>query len=179
MRRRSASLSFEYRVADDWTLTGAGGVSFGGDITVQGVRHALGAGPLAMLGVSYRLLDGDGWEPFALFSAAGSMSSVTSTPDFDRIQSDFRGDARVTALDARFGFTVGEVFANAVAPYATVRGFGGPILWKGDLLDRSGTDKYHFQVGLGLLVTAGVLDAFFEVVPLGERSATFGVATAF
>ncbi len=66
-----------------------------------------------------------------------------------------------------------------VIPTVGKAGFGGPIIWKGDLIDTTGTDKYHFQVGLGLLATAGILDAFVEIIPLGERAATFGLATPF
>jgi hypothetical protein len=173
VRRRSASLAGEYRVAEDVTITAGGGVTFVGDITVDGVRHDLGTGPLGFAGAAYRILDGDDWEPFLLFAAAFSTSTASSQSSVDQ------SEARVTAFDLRFSLTVGEVFADTLAPYIAVRGFGGPILWSGTGIDASGTDKYHFQLGGGALVTAGWFDAYFELVPLGERAATFGVATTF
>lgn len=172
LRRRSISAAAEHRLFDDLTITAGAGVSIGGDLIIGGVRHDLGPGPLGLVAAAYRLLDGDGWEPFLLFSGAFSFSTVVSqrAPHDDL-------DSRLTALDLRAGLTAGEVFGDAIAPYATVRAFGGPILWQA--VESSGTDKYHFQLGLGLLATAGVLDAFVEIVPVGERAATFGIATQF
>ena len=166
LRRRAVSAAVEHRLFDDLTLTAGAGASIGGDVTIAGTRHDLGPGPLGLVGAAYRILDGDGWEPFLLFSGAFSVSTVVS----ERAPRDDLA-SRLTALDLRAGLTAGEVFGDAVAPYATLRAFGGPILWQA--VEPSGSDKYHFQLGLGLLVTAGILDAFIEVVPLGERAATF------
>jgi len=173
LRRRSASASVEYRASDDWTVNGGGGLSFSGDMTVDGETYDLEPGPLVLVGGAYRILDGDGWEPFLL---AGTQFSTSSVKTRSRRDDSL---ARMTALDLRFSLTFGEVFLGAIAPYATVRGFGGPIIWKGGQTDTSGSDRYHFQLGGGMLVTAGWLDAYFEVIPLGERAASVGVGTAF
>jgi hypothetical protein len=175
LRRRALSAALEYRVADEWTLSLAGGASLGGDLRVQDVRHALGPGPLASLAASYRILDGrDRFLPFLLFGIAGSVSTVVTEADRDP-----GARARMTALDFRAALTAGKVFLDALAPYLVLRGFGGPIFWKLAGADVTGSDRYHFQLGGGALVTAGVFDAFVEVVPLGERAATVGAAVSF
>ena len=145
----------------------------GGELRILGQRHQLLPGPVGVIGAAYRILEGDGWEPFLLFGGAFSLSTVGT-----RRFSDGAED-RMTAMDARFSLTVGEVFLDAVAPYLTVRGFGGPVNWTLDGQDLTGSDKYHFQAGGGLLVTSGVVDGFFELIPLGERAAVFGGAVSF
>lgn len=173
MRRSATSVAGEFRFADDWTATAGVGVSLYGDLTVNRERYVLEPGPLAVLGVSYRIMPGVGWEPFVMLGLAGSVSTSAT-------ESDLTGEeARLTALDARVAVVVGEVFADTFAPYAAIRGFGGPIFWQRGQNDVSGSDKYHYAVGVGALVTAGWMDAFFEVVPLGERSLNVGVAFTF
>lgn len=173
MRRSAASVAGEYRFTDDWTVTAGAGASLYGDLTVARERFVLDPGPLAVLGVSYRILPGVGWEPFVMLSVAGSVSTSATT-------SELTGEeARLTALDARVAVVAGEVFADTFAPYAALRGFGGPIFWERGQREVSGSDKYHYAVGIGALVTAGWIDAFFEVVPLGERSLNTGAAFTF
>jgi hypothetical protein len=173
LRRRSVAGAFEYRVLDELTLVGGIGASFGGDIRFLGERHELLPGPVGTAGAAYRILAGTGWEPFVLFGGAFSVSSVGTRSDADDDESTF------TAIDARFSLTVGETFLNSLVPYLTVRGFGGPANWSVDGVDLTGSDKFHFQVGGGLLATSGVVDAFIELIPLGERAAVFGGAISF
>jgi hypothetical protein len=173
LRRRAISAALEYRVADAWTLSFGGGASIGGDLVVEGVRHRFGPGPVASFAASYQILDGQEELPFLLFGTALSGSTVLSEADPNA------AEARFTAIDVRASLTVGKLFLDALAPYATVRGFGGPIFWELNGETVGGTDKYHFQLGAGFLVTAGVVDAFFEIVPLGERAVTVGAAMAF
>ena len=172
LRRRAISAGAEYQVAEQWNLSLSGGASLGGDLTVEGTRHDLKPGPVGSLAASYRILDGrEEYLPFLLFGMALSASSVMTESS--------TASARFTTVDFRAALTVGKLFFDALAPYATLRGFGGPIFWELDGENVSGTDKYHFQLGAGVLVTAGVVDAFFEIVPLGERSVTVGAAVAF
>jgi hypothetical protein len=168
LRRFAATASLEYRIDGDWTITAGAGASLGGDVVVAGVRHELGPGPVGVLGAGYRVLDGDGWEPFFLLGLSAAVSSVATEPD-----------ARFTGVDVRAALTLGEVFLDAVAPYATVRGFGGPIFWELGGEAVRGSDKWHFQVGAGVLVTAGWIDAWLELVPLGERALSVGTGVSF
>jgi hypothetical protein len=80
------------------------------------------------------------------------------------------------AVDARFALVAGYTFLERVTPYAVARVFGGPVLYGG----RSGTDLYHYQVGLGAVLglPAG-FDVSAEVVPLGEQRFTASVGFSF
>ena len=165
-----------YRVTDDWTLGLGAGASFGGDMMIEGMRYTLSPGPVVALSAGYRVLAPDGWIPFVLVNVTGSLSSVategvTMLGDVEQ--------ARMTAIDARGSLTIGEVFADVVAPYATVRGFGGPVFWERNALEVRGSDENHYQLGAGLLITAGVFDAYAEVIPMGERALTAGAAVKF
>lgn len=173
LRRFSTSVAGEYRVAEDWTLSLGAGVSPQADLVVRGERFDFSPGPIGVLGVSYRIVAGEGWIPFVMLSGAGSFTTAKTRGALSL------DEARLTAIDARVALTAGEVFADTFAPYASIRGFGGPVLWELAGVEINGTDKYHYAVGLGALVTAGWIDAFFEVVPIGERSLNAGAAFTF
>jgi len=76
--------------------------------------------------------------------------------------------------------TVGKVFWQSLAPYAVARFFGGPAIWKRHDESVTGSDRYHVQLGAGVLATAaGRMGAFVEVIPLGERSFSLGATVSF
>ena len=80
------------------------------------------------------------------------------------------------AFDARVGVTVGKTFAGRWVPYASLRGFGGPVFWQRAGEGITGGDRYHVTAGAGLIVRLpGSLDLTVEGMPLGERSAAFGL----
>jgi len=84
------------------------------------------------------------------------------------------------AVDFRLSLMGGKTFEGVLSPYLVVRAFGGPVLWKyrGDY--QLGGDKYHFQVGGGLVVALPAhFDVYAEGVPLGERSAVVGMGYSF
>ncbi len=86
------------------------------------------------------------------------------------------------AVDVRIGATAGWILFGAVIPYAAVRAFGGPVMWRaepaGDTV--AGTDRHHFQIGAGLAVRLPVgLYASLDYVPLGERSLSAEMGVRF
>jgi hypothetical protein len=84
------------------------------------------------------------------------------------------------AGDMRLSVVLGKTFLDALSPYVVVRGFGGPIWWQIEGKDATGTDTYKFQVGAGLSVSLPQrLDAFLEVVPLGEKALSTGLGYSF
>ncbi|MBI4957551.1 MAG: hypothetical protein HY908_36430 [Myxococcales bacterium] len=87
--------------------------------------------------------------------------------------------ATLVGADARAAFTLGKRFWRSFAPYAVVRLFGGPALWRRGGEALVGTDRHHYQLGAGLLVTGETVGASLEVVPLGERNVTVGTTVAF
>jgi hypothetical protein len=171
IERFAATAAIEYRVSDDWTFTAGAGASIGGEIVARDVRHELGAGPVGLIGGGYRILDGDGWEPFLMLGLSAAVSSVPTTAP--------GAEGRFTGVDVRGGLMLGEVFLDSIAPYAALRGFGGPVFWEFEGEGVRGTDKWHFQLGAGLLATAGWIDAWLEIIPLGERAVSIGTAVSF
>jgi hypothetical protein len=172
LRRRSATLALERRIGDRWAVQIGAGASLGGDISVGADRYELDVGWLASIGGSYRVLDGDGLLPFFLTSLSLGVGSAQAR-DGDEA-------AALTAIDARVAATVGKMFWDFLGPYAVARVFGGPVLWERGGEDVTGSDRYHVQLGAGLLLARpGVVSAFFELVPLGEQTVTTGLAASF
>jgi hypothetical protein len=108
----------------------------------------------------------------------GAAVSFASTPTSSIPESD-AARTRLTALDFRGSVAMGKLLLDAVSPYVSVRAFGGPAFWKRNGNNVIGGDLYHFQLGVGMLATTGRVDGFFEVMPVGERSASFGFAVSF
>lgn len=186
LNRSAVSLGLEYRVNDVWTAQIAGGVSHGGQLQTGSGIHVLEPGFVAVVGVGKQIGDGRDGSPFIVVGGTISASSVTTQqqfvtqPQFATQRQTDSGRGRLTAIDGRVSLTVGKLLAETVAPYATGRLFGGPIFWQREGRPLAGgSDVYHFQLGAGLLVTTGDIDAFLEVIPAGERALTVGAATSF
>ncbi|KAB2888416.1 MAG: hypothetical protein F9K40_20510 [Kofleriaceae bacterium] len=81
----------------------------------------------------------------------------------------------LAAYDARIGAIAGRTFGVA-SPYLLARGFGGPVLWRRDGEDVTGSDRHHYQLGAGASIAAGRLSLTIDVSVLGERSAALGAA---
>lgn len=168
LRRSVVTASMERRLAEKWTLHIGGGASHDGELEFGGVRHALSHGPVVLASVSYRLAAGPPW-----LLIAGSASFATTATASSREQ------ARLTACDARASFTLGTTLGKAIAPYAALRAFAGPVFWRHRGEAVLGSDRYHLQLAAGILATTRWLDAFVEIAPVGERSVTVGVAASF
>jgi hypothetical protein len=172
VRRRVVSAGLERRLGDRWAIQAGLGASLGGDVTVGDERYDLAAGWVASLGGSLRLLDGEGMDPFLLVAVTAAVGSAKAEGPAD--------EAAFTTTDIRGSLTVGKVFWQSLAPYAVARVFGGPAIWKRHDQSVTGSDKYHVQLGAGLLATAaGRVGAFVEVIPLGERSFSLGATVSF
>ncbi len=84
------------------------------------------------------------------------------------------------ASDLRAGLMVGKTFASNIVPFAVARAFAGPVQWR--LADRevTGGDLHHYAVGLGATYRIpGAIDAFVELLPLGEQSVSAGASFPF
>lgn len=146
-----------------WSLT-AGGV-LGGTIEHRDVSGgATGVATLSWLPVYERP-----GRPF--IAVTGSLGT-----SFVRAMGDDAMTHSWWAFDARAGVTVGKTFADRWVPYASARGFGGPVYWEHAGAGVSGSDRYHVTLGGGLIVRLPAsVDVTAEVMPLGERSAALGV----
>jgi hypothetical protein len=148
---------------------GAGGIADGSLDT--GEAHAMGPGWLFFGAYAYRLVDARGSWPFLLGSVtAGASAARTVSP---------RGEsAHFTAYDVRGGLTVGKTWGPAT-PYLAGRLFGGPVLWTQRGQSLTGTDKFHYQPAVGVVLSLAPIDFSVEWAFAGEQALTAGAGIAF
>jgi hypothetical protein len=176
-RKHSVNLSLSRSFAERWTMQLGLGAVLGGDMRFQDRRFDLGAGWQAVLGVSVRVLDGDGWWPFVLVTGSFGVGHVLTEEQLPGGQS---GLERLWALDGRGGLIVGEVFADVVTPYVAMRGFDLPVFWTLDGQAVLGADTNLYQAALGLMLSpVERADVIVEWAPLGERAFTLAGGWSF
>lgn len=79
-------------------------------------------------------------------------------------------------LDLSVGWTIGEAFS----PYVSVRGFGGPVLWRIADQRAFGGDVYHVSLAVGFnLSLANRVGLYFDGAFLGMRGLGGGVSVRF
>lgn len=155
---------------------GAGGIA-GGELVHGSARDSIGPGFAAFTGIAGRVVDGRGAMPFVQLTATVSAThAITQTATPRGLESP-----RFTAFDLRLGAIAGKTIADVFTPYVTARVFGGPIYWRFDGADVTGTDLYKYQLGggLSLALFERKLDVFVEGIGLGERGAAAGIGTTF
>ena len=166
---------------------GAGGIA-GGELVHGAAHDSMGPGFAASTGLAWRAVDARGALPFVQLTATIGVTHALTRTDDRGTRTDgstspgAQPDApRFTAFDLRIGAVAGKTFADVFTPYATVRAFGGPISWRYDGADVTGTDLYKYQLGGGvaLALLDGKLDVFAEGIALGERGVAAGIGTTF
>jgi hypothetical protein len=178
LERRAASVAADYRLGPETTLSLGAGAGLGGVITADGgARYRLAPGWLVSFSYARRFLEGRGRAPFLLMGLSAAASGAGTSPE--------RAGSRITsgafyAIDVRAGLTVGKTFWNTLSPYAAVRAFGGPVFWGYKGATAFGTDKYHYQIALGMVTALpSQFDLYAEVAPLGERAVVIGAGRRF
>jgi hypothetical protein len=166
---------------------GGGGVA-GGELVHGLARDTIGPGFAAFGGVAWRAYDGTDALPFLQLTATLSGTHALTRTDDRGTRTDGTTSPgarpetpRFTAFDLRLGAIAGKTFANAFTPYVTARAFGGPISWRFDGADVTGTDLYKYQLGGGLSLALfdHRLDVFVEGIAMGERGLAAGIGTTF
>ena len=117
------------------------------------------------------LVDERGLWPFLLGTASFGASAA-------RTASAAGESAHFTAYDLRAGLSAGKTFGPAT-PYVAARVFGGPVLWTQHGQSLTGTDKYHYQTAVGLVLSKKPIDFFGEWAFLGERGVVAGMGLSF
>jgi len=163
---------FTWEFAGRWALRGSIGGVLNGTLGRPGERYLLGPGVVGALGARYRILQPKGAIPFVDVNLV-LAASWSPTARRDGIGGRSPG---ILATDLRVAATVGWSLWDFWTPYASVRAFGGPVLWKRDGERTIGTDIHHYQVALGsALGWPGVGAVFVDGSFLGERSLTAGL----
>lgn len=112
--------------------------------------------------------------PYLLLVGTFSGSSTSTRRESD-------GEvAGLHAFDAKADLSVGWTLGDAFSPYAAVRAFGGPVLWKQDGEQRLAGDLYHVTLACGFnLSIANRVSAYFDGAFLGARGLSGGFAVRF
>jgi hypothetical protein len=151
------------------TFQASAGATFAGGLRMADGNHEFSPGPVAAVGVAYRLVEG---RPFVMLTSLLSGSAART-----RSKGQAAEDTGYEALDLRLGALAGTTLFDFLSPYAVARVFGGPVFWRYQGRARTGTDVYHYQLGAGLsLLIAQRVELFLEGVPLGERALSLGLA---
>lgn len=173
IERRAAAASLSYRYSDTISLQVGLGATLGGRFVFRQDRFSFDPGWIASIAGTWKVYGKKAGDPFVI---VGGAAAATGAPTRDAA-----GETQdMLAFDLRISAIAGKTFFEILSPYVALRAFGGPVLWKYRGEDQLGGDKYHFQVGAGLLVALpGRFDVYAEVVPLGERAATLGLGYSF
>jgi hypothetical protein len=176
--RSAVAASLAYHPSARTTYQLALGGTFGGRLVTPEGTHDFSAGPTAAVGASWKVVDRA--RPFVLLTANLSFSAARTTLTGAAPGDPAAASVGYQAFDLRLGALVGTTLWHVLTPYAVGRVFGGPIYWKYQGRDVTGTDTHHYQLGAGLTVAvARRFNLFAEGIPLGERSLAAGTAVAF
>ncbi len=166
-RREEALLTIVHSPSENLTLQLGVGAMLGGTLDMPNGQHDFSPGPAALAGAAWRVVNR---EAFVILSSALSFSE-------NRTRFLAEPSQPYTAFDLRLGAVFGVTIFNALSPYVPLRVFGGPIFWHYAGESVTGTDAYHYQVGLGLALHLPLrFNLFAEGVPLGEKALAGGVA---
>jgi len=174
VKMSTVSISAGRPVNDKWTVRAGLGMILDGDLQPDGgTAHNAESGGLVSLGVEYHALIGSGFTPFIDFSLfAGGSWTTTKAENSSKKISYFASDVR---LGARAVWNVKGSFF----PYLTVRVFGGPVNWKLNGEDVTGSDIHHYQLALGAAVQFGRTGIYTEWAAAGEQALSAGLSMTF
>lgn len=153
------------------TITVSAGAGIDGELRAPNGVHEMTAGPTGAAGVVYSLIEG---RPFLALSGVLSASHART-----RLRGDDHSES-YTAFDLRLGVIFGTTLFDVLSPYVVARAFGGPVFWRYEGDNQTGTDTSHVQLGAGVtLRPLEMLAIYVEGIPLGERALAGGASFAF
>jgi hypothetical protein len=169
VEQASISAIVGYQLSAKTGLVGSVGAILGGTVD-HTTSENVGKGFLGSATVTYLPFYETETRPFIVGSFTFGHSRTTAVSD-DGMRHDW------TAFDGRIGMMVGKTFAERYVPFVSARGFAGPVSWTLGGNKMSGSDVYHYSVGLGASYRIpGKLDFFAEILPVGEKSASLGMS---
>ncbi len=169
VKMSTVSLSGSWLINENFSFRVGLGVILDGSMNPKGkTKQDVDPGGMVSAGLEYVVFVGDGLIPFIDLSSNLSVS-FTKTQDLitDRKTNYFASDLR---FSARVGWNVnGNVF-----PYLSTRVFGGPVNWKLDGEEVTGSDVHHYQLAIGTAVRINNFSIYGEWAGIGERALSVG-----
>ena len=142
------------------------GAMLGGHLDMPDGRHEFSPGPAAFVGTAWRVIDD---REFLILNSVLSFSA-------NRTELGSQASEPYEAFDLRLGAVLGITLFDALSSYVPLRVFGGPIYWHHGGQSVTGTDAYHYQVGLGIVLHIQQrLHFFVEGIPVGEKALAGGL----
>jgi hypothetical protein len=178
--QQAIALTVGRQFGRSWSLALSVGLILGGELEIEGDPDTrrefdIDQGFMANLQLVRQWNFGATRQWFVAGEVAGGVGLAKSA---EEIGDEEFGSERVTGFDVRAGALFGRELADIVRPYGLVRGFVGPINWTLDGDDETATDKYFFQVGLGVVVDVPLgFSVGVEGGVLGEKRIAFGVSS--
>jgi hypothetical protein len=161
-----------YRWGEGWSARLAAGAVLAGTLEHDGRTHEVGTGWVVAGSVSRSFTFAEQW--FAAGSVTAGFSSTSTREDLGASMGE---SVDLMSADVRLGVIAGVTLWERLSPYAQARAFGGPVLWKLDGEDITGSDQHHYQLGLGMsAMLPWDLGAMVDVSLLGERALSIGVS---
>ena len=177
--RDAAMATLEIKLGKRFVLSfGAGALAYGTLGAGRAARREMRPGPVIAVSLAYTLVpQEEHGKPFVLLTGTLAGLAASTAPD-----ASGGDDVGYQAMDLRVGALVGTrvpLGSVSLVPYAVVRAFGGPILWKIGGASVTGTDAYKHQLGGGAIFAFGRFDAFIEAIAVGERALVGGLGVSF
>lgn len=173
---RMITVSLGRQVAGAWSVRALAGAVLDGELAHGGRTHDVGTGWLVGLAVAHRWTLGERY--FATAVATAGVSWTRTQEDVGAAQV-IAPEVGLRAVDVRVGALAGVTLAGRVSPYVLGRVFGGPVSWRLDGDDITGSDQHHYQLGAGVSVALPrALSVLVDASAVGERSLSIGLGMA-
>jgi hypothetical protein len=135
--------------------------------------HSVKPGGFASIGLDYSAVIGNGYKPYIDLSLFLSAAMTETENSDDNSKTDY------FSSDLRFGVRSSWNVKNFLFPFAAIRVFGGPVMWKINGNDVTGSDIRHYQIAIGSALQIGPTVAYIEWAGLGEQSLNAGLSIAW
>lgn len=170
IKMTTASLSLAWPLDNSWTLRAGLGAILNGELTPAGADvHDVEPGVVATVGAEYVALIGADYTPFvdlSIFLSGSFAETVNPMPAEEK--------TKYTAFDLRLGARAGWDINSDFFPYVAARVFGGPVSWKLNGQDVTGSDINQYQIAIGAAYRFGPGNIFAEWGAMGENAVSAG-----
>ena len=168
------SFSGSCQLNDKWSIRTGIGFIYDGKLKPNNQSaHNVKPGGVFTVGFEYLSHRGEGYIPYLDYSVFLSGSSTKTENPVNRNKTNY------FSSDLRLGGRASWDINGNIFPYLTGRIFGGPVHWKINETDVTGTDIHHFQFAIGSAIQFGRIGTFVEWAGLGEKAFSFGMSYSF